>query len=283
MPLLCIVVLAAVQGLSEALPISRSGHGAVARLWLEPGSGAVALEAILHLATALALGAASHRRLFNALGEGVRAISRPALFRASPGARDAALLTVGIVVSVTVTHFVMPLVEFWGDAPSATGIGLTVTGLALASTLLAPRPEALPDRIALQREGPEPPSALGMVLVGLAHGLAIFPGASRVGAALVLLIWLGVRPARAIDLAFLLTLPSLLLAFLQWMSDRSGSLGLDAPSVIVALGLAAVSATLATTALRALLDQRRLGALALWIIPLGLAMIAYARALLHPT
>jgi undecaprenyl-diphosphatase len=97
--------------------------------------------------------------------------------------------------------------------------------------------------------------------------------------ALVLLLWLGVRGGRAVDLAFLLTIPSLLIAFVQGWSGRAEGLGLDAGAVVMGLSLAFVAATLATSALRMLLDRRRLGALALWMIPLGLGMLAYARAL----
>jgi undecaprenyl-diphosphatase len=282
MPLFSLVVLAVLQGFAEALPVSRSGHGAVARLWLTAGSSAPWLEAVLHLGTALALGVACRRRLFDALGEGVRAIARPELFRASPGARDAALLTLGSLVSLTVSHFVSPFADLSREAPAAVGRGLIITGLALASTLAAPRLRDARSRLAARRHGAaraEPPTALAMLAVGAVHGLAVFPGASRVGAALILLIWLGVGPARALDLAFLLTIPSLLGAFFVGMGDRSGSSGIEASTVIVGLLLAFLAATLATAALRSLLDRRRLGALALWIIPLGLAMLAYARAL----
>lgn len=59
MPLLHLVVLAVLQGAAEALPISASGHAAAARLWLAPGAAGPGLEAVLDLATALALGIAS--------------------------------------------------------------------------------------------------------------------------------------------------------------------------------------------------------------------------------
>jgi undecaprenyl-diphosphatase len=114
-------------------------------------------------------------------------------------------------------------------------------------------------------------------MVGMAQGLAVFPGASRVGAALTLLLWMGVKPARAVELSFLLAVPALLAAFFQ---QAAGGLGGAAPSLIV-LGavLAFVGAATASEVLRALSDRRRVAWLALWTIPLGLATIAYARAL----
>ena len=161
---------------------------------------------MLLLGIALGLAAAARRRLVAVL----RAFAHPELFSTSPDARDAAVLTIGCGVSLTVTFLVMPRVELWGEPPAATGIGLLVTGLALASTLLARRhPDGAPGLRFAPTPRPTAPSLPAAALVGLVHGLAVFPGASRVGAALILLLWMGVRPSRAIDLAFLLTVPSL--------------------------------------------------------------------------
>jgi undecaprenyl-diphosphatase len=127
-------------------------------------------------------------------------------------------------------------------------------------------------------------SVQGALAVGVVHGAALFPGASRVGAALVLLLWLGLRPARALDLAILITIPSLLGAFASTAligapsvpsAAASLPLGLAALGVVVAF----VSAAIGVSFLRTLLMTRRAFALALWTIPLGLATIAYARAL----
>ena len=70
-----LAVLAALQGATEALPVSRSGHLVVARLWLDAGPSGAAFEAILHVGTALGLVVVARRRLLGALGEGVRAVA----------------------------------------------------------------------------------------------------------------------------------------------------------------------------------------------------------------
>jgi undecaprenyl-diphosphatase len=272
MPLLHVALLAALQGLTEALPVSRSGHGVAAQLWLDPGVAVSGLEPVLHLGTALGLLVAARGRFAAALGEGVRAIARPALLRGSPAAHDAVVLLVGTVVSLLVSAATLPRVETWAASPTATGAGLCAGGLALASTLLVPRPLG-PLRLRAVRPGP---SLVGALLVGVAHGLAVFPGASRVGAALTVLLWIGVRPGRAVDLAYLLTVPSLFLAFARTVHG-----GLDAGTLVLCLVLAFLGALIASGALRTLLERRLIGALALWNIPLGLAMLAYAHALPH--
>ncbi|MFS8069028.1 MAG: undecaprenyl-diphosphate phosphatase [Byssovorax sp.] len=278
MPLLHLVVLAVLQGAAEALPVSPSGHAALARLWMTPSTSGAGLEAVLHLATALALGIAARRRLAVALGEGVRAVARPALFQASPGARDAVVLVVASAASVATASLVAPRVEALQGVPSAIGLGLLVVGVGLASTFWARRGWPGSGRV---EGGPvaDAPAIPLAALAGIAHGLAVFPGASRVGAALTVLLWLGVHAGRAIDLALLITVPSLLVAAAKGLTRDAALGGLDAGTVAVGLVLAFVATLVAGDALRSLGERRRLPFLALWIIPLGLAMLAYARAL----
>lgn len=277
MPLPQVVILAALQGLAEALPISSPAHGAVARLWMEMGAPSPVLAAVLQLGAALGLMVAARRRLLAVL----RAFAHPEHFGTSPDARDAAVLTLGVGVSLTVSLLVSPRVELWGEPPAATGLGLLLTGLGLASTALA---RGLPEGPARRAPAAPPtaPSLPAAALVGLIHGLAIFPGASRVGAALVLLLWLGVRPARAIDLAFLLSVPTLLLRVVQGLGRGGAGGALDNGTLASGLLFAFLAALLAAALLHRLGERRRVGALALWLVPLGLALLAYARALPGP-
>jgi undecaprenyl-diphosphatase len=171
---------------------------------------------------------------------------------------------------------VAPRVEGLRDAPVAVGLGLLAAGVGLASTLFARRgwPGARLASGGAAREAPSIPLA---AVVGIAHGLAVFPGASRVGAALTVLLWLGVRADRAVDLALLITVPSLLAAAVHAGASSHGGVALDALAIGVVIAF--LAAQLAASLLRSLVARRRLPALSLWIIPLGLALLAYARAL----
>ncbi|WP_437589870.1 undecaprenyl-diphosphate phosphatase [Sorangium sp. So ce1000] len=265
-----VTVLAAVQGAAQALPISATGHGAAARLWLRATDSDGWVVAAQALAAAAALALAVRRRLVRALGEGARAIARPSLFRASPPARDAARLALGAAASLVVAAALRPYVAPWRDAPLAVGLGLLATGAALASSVLAPQRD--------DRDEVDAPSLAGTIAAGAAHGVGALPGASRVGAALVLLLWLGVRPARAVELALALSVPSLLVSGIAEARAFHGPAP-GAGAVALSLLAAFLSAAAAAAALRALAERRRTGALALWVVPLGLAMVAYARAL----
>jgi undecaprenyl-diphosphatase len=198
----------------------------------------------------------------------VRVVARPALYGASQPAQDAFALLVGSAVSLAAGAVAAPRIEPWRASPTAAGLGLCVSGLALASVGLVPRGGR---RAASTSSGGL--SLVGAALAGFAHGLAVFPGATRVGAALTVLLWIGVQPMRAVELALLLTVPALVLEGARGLGALDPALGALAASV------AFIAALLGSEALRGLTRRRRVGALALWILPLGLAMLAYARAL----
>jgi undecaprenyl-diphosphatase len=274
MPLVPVALLAALSGLAEALAVSPSGHDVVARLWVDPGLGHAPFTAAAQIGAGVALLAASRRRAWEAIRDGVRAVARPALFTASQGAADALTLGVGTAASLLVSAITLPRVEMWSASPTATGAGLCVTGLSLASLALGPQLGAA--RNSSGHEGRARPSLAGALVAGIAHGIAVFPGASRVAAALTVLIWMGVRPSRAVDLAYLLTVPALAFAV-----ARAMPVGVSAGALAVAALASFLGAAVASEGLRALVERRRVAALALWIVPLGLATLAYARALPH--
>lgn len=268
MPLFTVVLLAGLQGLAEVLPVSGPGHDVVAKIWVGEGSGVP--PALLCGSILAAMAFAVRRSLAGAVGEGVRAIARPILFSTSPGAQIAAVTAVATAASLTVGIVARPLVEAWSKVPLAVGIGLLLTALGLASTRLAPRAQL------------ETPSLVGAALVGLAHGLAVAPGASRVAAALTVLLWLRVKASRAIDLALLLSLPVLAITFAEGLIAGSDAAAVEAGTMIAALLVAFLAASLACVMLRTMVARGRLAMFALWLMPLGLAMIAYARALPEP-
>ena len=287
MPLVTVVLFSALRGLCEVLPISGSGHGAVARVWLETAPSG-ALDAILLAGPLLAIALAVRRRLGRAVGEGLRAVARPELFTTSPGARAAAVVAVACAVSLTTATVLGPFARAWEDVPAAVGVGFLGTALVLASTALTPRADC--ERRSPRGGPPHPrlasaegPGLRGAVIVGLAHGLGVAPGASRIGAALTVLLWLGVRPGRALDLALLLSLPALALSAIERASSQQTLGGVDAGACALGLVIAFLCASIAIAALRGMLERQRLKMFAAWLVPMALATLAYARALPPPS
>lgn len=266
MPVGQLLLFAALQGLTEVLPVSRTGHGAALMVFSDAAPDR-AIEAFVQLATAAALVLAIRKRLIAGLGVVMRGVARPLVLRTSAEAREVTTLALGGAIALATTALLAPRVEAWSGAPLATGLGLVVSGAMLASTALVPRGTSN-----------DPPPRFGVALAGVAVGLATFPGASRIGAALTLLLWFGVRPQRALEAAFALGVPPLVWSFFHASHDARGA-SIDAGVFALAFVVALVAAWGGALMLRAIVERRRAAALALWVIPLGLALLAYARAL----
>lgn len=184
-----ILLLGVLQGVTEFLPVSSSGHLVLAEslMGLRTPEGP-ALEVVLHVGSMLSITVYYRQRLI-AVATGV--------LRRDPAAWR---LIGNVVVAALPVLVVYPLlgkqIEAQFDSPRVAAALLCVTGLVLLSTRFAPRGVALP----------QPRSALGM---GLAQALALLPGISRSGSTLAAARWQGLDPAGAAELSFLMVLPLL--------------------------------------------------------------------------
>lgn len=262
---------ATLYGLCEILPISYSGHRFLSQLLTQPQTFSNAslehtLSGILSAGAAVATIVLSRRRLARVLVEGVRSIARPTLFRTTTGGRDAAVLLLAIPISLALQFFSEPLLLPWTGAPMAVGAGLLVTGILLATLAFAPKS---------YRDQPSP--LLGIAL-GTIAGASIYPGAARMASVLVLLLQLGHKPVHAMDLALMIGLPTFLFSFFRTMMYQDLT-GIDVGMGILACLLSFLAAMLGGTLLKAILYRRLLPILALWLVPLGVSVLVYGRAL----
>jgi undecaprenyl-diphosphatase len=188
------IVLGFVQGLTEFLPVSSSGHLVIVPAslgWEEPPLG---LTVMLHLGTLLALFVYFRSELIGLtlglLGRGP-----------DPGAarRMVGYLVIGTVPAVIAG---VALGEFFEDAfarPYESCIELVITGFILLAV------ERLGERAA--RAELDVPRAAG---IGVAQALAILPGISRSGATIGAGLWFGMTREEATRFSFLLAVPAIL-------------------------------------------------------------------------
>jgi len=210
METLWITLLGVVQGATEFLPVSSSGHLAVGQLLIaevQPGtslaSQPLTLEILLHLATFLAVIVFFRREVWAGLLGGGRGTI--GLLKGNLGklARedDGVNLALAVVVGTIPTAFIGLLMRNPASivAESATSLGLSFIGCAcllLASRWWPGGHRRLSFRIAL--------------LIGLVQGIAVIPGISRSGATIAVGLALGLEREDAARFSFLLSLPAIL-------------------------------------------------------------------------
>lgn len=197
------LVLGVVQGLTEFIPVSSSGHLVLVPWFVGwPGSG-LAFNVALQLGTLLAVLAYFGRQLWEIGWRSVRGVAgRRAEDR--PFVRLAAALIIGTIPGVVVGFLLEDVIDrtFHTGEPTSTSLLAIAGGLVVigAGLLWAERIGGK-DR---------PMEALGMaqaLLIGIAQALALMPGVSRSGSTIAAGLLLGMKRPEAARFSFLLSVP----------------------------------------------------------------------------
>ncbi len=255
------VVVGILQGITEFLPISSSGHLVLAQRWLGLDSPGVLFEACLHLGTMAAI-----LIVFRA---DLASLARALTLRGTLQRRK----EIGYLMAATIPIAVAGLlvadrIDALFSSLVAVGAGFLVTAAVLG---IAHRLRGRAHRVEAR--------FLDAVLVGLAQALALVPGISRSGTTIATGMAVGLAPDRAARFSFLLAIPALAAAggLNLWEAARSPSAG-----AVDWLGIGvgtAVAFLVGLAAVRLLLRMVRHGALwvfALYCAAMGAATLAWA-------
>ncbi len=195
------VLLGVIQGLTEFLPISSSGHLALIQRWrgLDPTSTTMLLfDVFAHLGTlvAIAIVFAGQIKPF---------VRRLVLESSQSWSRRRyawRIAMLGAVATVSTVAIALPFQETFEsafDKPRWIGVCLIVTGCLLAALAYVPR----------GRRGWGKFSFLRAFLVGISQAVAILPGISRSGATICVATYCGLRRRWAAQLSFLIAAPAI--------------------------------------------------------------------------
>ena len=180
------VLLGLVQGLTEFLPVSSSGH----LVLVEALSGVhftdVTVEVSLHVATLGSVLFIYGRRLWE--------IARGVLRGDAPSLRYAGLLAIATLPAALVGLLFKRQIEAAFHSLAWLGVQFLITGAILWWTR-GPRGER------------SVPSAGAAAAIGFGQAFAILPAISRSGATVAAALWCGLTPAAAAEFSFLLAIP----------------------------------------------------------------------------
>lgn len=260
MTLLQAVLLGLVQGATEFLPVSSSGHLLLLEhLMRVPESTRLALTAALHIGTALALFGYFARRI----GRLVSGVWSPEAGRRRASLRFAGMILLGSVPAAAVGLGLGDAVDAAFARPWTAGVMLLVTGGLLFATRFA-------------RDRRRPVGWRFALVIGLAQAAAVMPGLSRSGATIGVALLLGVGAVEAFEFSFLLSIPAVLgaagleLAGLDWSLLGPGTL---AAGVVAALAAGMGSLIL----LRRVVVGRRLPLFAVYCWLAGVLVLLLVR------
>jgi len=252
------LLLGVVQGLTEFLPISSSGHLVVAEAAVGLSTPGVLVEVAVHVATLLAVVVVYRSRLVGLLVGVVRG-ERAAW-------RYVGLLAIGSVPAAVVGLMFADWFERVFDSLLVVGVDFLVTGLVLWST-----------RGVRGRSVRKEPTAAGAAGIGMAQALAIMPGISRSGATVAAGMWQGVDAVRAAEFSFLMAIPAIAGAAVLQIPDLSTDLvSVGGGPLLVSFAAALISGIAAIRFLVALLERKAFHRFAPYCWVLGGVTIVWA-------
>lgn len=261
-------ILGILQGLTEFLPVSSSGHLVMVQQVIDVAGEDLIMDLVLHVATllpALWFYRADVQRVVTdaVAGEG------PWLER--PGVRLAALVVVATIPTGLIGVLFEDLFESLFANPVAVGVAFAVTGGLLWST--RGRDEGTHDIASVPW--------ITALAIGVAQGLAITPGISRSGATIATALLLGVRRDVAVKLSFLMSVPAILGAVVLKLGDAAAApAGAIPPTPVLAVGFVAAMFTgyAALAWLVRLVQVGRFAAFAWYLWPLSVVAIGLSWA-----
>ncbi len=224
MNLLDAALLGIVQGVTEFLPVSSSGHLILARAFFgwDAGRYGLAFDVACHVGTLLAIVAYFHRDLVAMARGAVGA----ATFRDGESERLLRLIVVGTLPVVVVVLAFGDSLEGLRD-PKVVAVALAVGGVGLLMAEWLGSHSRDENTIAYWEA----------LALGAAQAAALVPGVSRSGATLTVALLLGLRRPGAARFIFLMSLPAVLAAAAKETLDVVEMGTLELPAMLFAVGL----------------------------------------------
>jgi len=218
MDILQAVLLGVLQGITEWLPISSSGHLAIAQQMMGL-QVPVAFDVLLHMGT-LAAVVVYYRKM---LLEMLHAVLRLE-FKEGPG-RTALLVLAGSIPTAVIGFTFKEFFESMFSSLTLVGAALVLTGCVLFATRFF--------------KGERKLGFVDAFIIGIAQGIAVAPGISRSGWTISTGMMRGVEKKEAADYSFVLAIPALVGATIFEGRNAAFS-GLDAGAVLAGVTAAAI-------------------------------------------
>lgn len=260
-------LLGLVQGIAEFLPISSSGHLAIAQNLLgmsDAGTVPEFFDVLLHLGTLVAVFVAYWADIKDMVLEffrGAGDLIHHSTPNPVPPARRLILLIILGTLPLFVVLPVKDAVQSLSNSMVFIGATLIVTGVLLFVS----------DRVKKGRKNERTATWLDVLIVGLGQAIATMPGISRSGMTITTGCFVGFERKFAVRFSFLLSIPAVLGANILSLADaaKAGINWAEVPVYLVGVVTAAVVGYLCIRLLRFIADRGKFGAFAYYCWAVG--------------
>ena len=267
MSLLSSLLLGIIQGAAEFLPISSSGHLAIAEHLLGKTTEIPDFfDVLLHLGTLAAVFVAyweDIRAMLTELVDGVVDLARGSTPSPVPPARRLILLIILGTLPLFAVLPVKDLVEGLSDNMYFISMALIVTGSLLFAS----------DRMNKGRKTEKTATLADVLIIGAAQAVATCPGISRSGMTITAGCFLGLDRRFAVRFSFLLSIPAVLGANILTLKDalEAGIIWEEVPVYLAGVLTAAVVGYACIRLLKYIAGKGKFGFFAYYCWAVGVA------------
>ena len=251
-----VILLGFVQGATEFLPVSSSGHLVIAQAIMGIDVDGVLFEIAVHVATLLSILVVYRNRIAR--------LTRGVISRDPDSLRYVGLLFVASIPAGLLGVFAREHILGLFESPIVPGVALLVTGAVLWSS-----------RSVIEGAVLERPSWRGALLIGIAQAFALIPGISRSGSTVVAALWLGVSAEEAAAFSFLMAVPAIGGAALVQVLALGTQVEPGVGALLIGAAVAAVPGVLAIRTFVAMLAKRSFHFFAPYCLAVGAAYLAF--------
>jgi undecaprenyl-diphosphatase len=248
-------LLGILQGLTEFLPVSSSGHLAIAQiLFGVNGEQDMLFDVLLHLGTLISIVIYYRRDILDILTHLTKRRIVPL----------AVIATLPLFAAVLTGNYA----ELLYNSSLFIGCAWVVTGIALY----------LSDKVVAGHKDEGSMKWYDALIVGLAQAIAILPGISRSGSTITAGLFRGLKREFAVKFSFLLSIPAILGANILELKDAL-ELGIDTsltPAYALGIITAAVSGWFAIKAVNRIANKTRFKYFGGYCAVLGIAAIVFS-------
>jgi undecaprenyl-diphosphatase len=250
------LLLGAVQGLTEFLPVSSSGHLVLFQRLLGLESSVLTFDILLHLGTLAAVIVVFRKDIVSILKR--------------PFGRMTWLLVLGTLPAIAVGLALKDVLETLFRSGRTIGVEFLLTGVVLWFA----------DSIRKGGKDLDRTTPADALVIGSAQAVAILPAVSRSGFTIAGALWCGLDRSFAAKFSFLLSIPAILGAAVLDAPDaartvaKTGTLGVPTLPLVVGVAAAAFFGWLAVRWMIRVIATGRLRGFAVYVTVVGLCIIA---------
>ncbi len=236
------LMLGLVQGLTEFLPVSSSGHLVLLQKRFGFSHPPIAFDVLLHVATLLAIVWVFKRQILEL------------------NKKSFILVLVGLIPTGVIGLALNSVGEDLFNSQRLVGIALIVTTIFLTSTYWIKEKKDNSDTDL---------SAKAAILIGIAQGIAVIPGISRSGTTIITGLWVGLSRKSAVTYSFLLSIPAIVGAQLLQLSKPINLQGIQPEAYILGFLSAAITGFIALQVLLKVIKASKLHWFAIYTLILA--------------